>query len=96
MNFFKTKKVTEVSNINEDQNIIDMWQHNSWGDLVDWVNWDKRILSGFLRNKPKNGDILRCKMNSGKIARFTIKNVEYKSDPRDMFFAEADDLGYEE
>ena len=33
----------------------------------------------------REGDTLRIRMESGKIARFIVREIEYFSDPRDMF-----------
>lgn len=87
-----SKKASDVGQVRT----ISMWEHSGWGDYIDWSSWEERSLYGHMKDRPRNGDILRCKMESGKIATFVIKNVVYKSDPRDMFFAEAEDVGYED
>lgn len=33
-------------------------------------------------------------MQSGRVARFKIKEVEYTLDPKDMLFATLEDVGY--
>lgn len=71
-----------------------MWEHSSWGNSIFWIDWDKRKVSGFLPNIPKKGDILQCKMESGKIAQFKFELVEVMNDPKDQFFALVSDLDY--
>ena len=75
--------------------IISMWEHSCWGNSIYFTDWDNRRVTGHLTPTPKEGDILRCKMKSGKIARFKFKKVDVMSDPRDQFFATVSDLEYE-
>ena len=74
--------------------IINMQDHNCWGNCVDWFNWDTREVVGHLPTIPDIGDELRSKMDSGKIARFRIESVRQQTDPNDMFFATVSDIGY--
>ena len=74
--------------------IINMWDHNGWGNSVRWFDWDKRHVYGHLQNRPKVGDELRCEMESGQIARFLFTSVELQTNPNDMFFAYLTDIGY--
>jgi len=69
-------------------------EHTGWGNAISWHDYDKRRLYGFLSRLPQNGDEIHFKMKSGKIARFAVQNVEYCDDPRDMWFADAVDIGY--
>ena len=75
--------------------IISMWEHSGWGDSIYFTDWDKRRVAGHLTPTPKEGDIIRCKMESGKIARFKFDKVDVMSDTKDQFFATVSDLGYE-
>ena len=75
--------------------IFSMWEHSSWGNSIYFTDWDKRRIAGHLTPLPKVGDVLRCKMKSGKIARFKFEVVDVLSDPRDQFFATVSFLGYE-
>lgn len=42
----------------------------------------------------KDGDALTLKMNSGRIGKFEVSEVEYKSNPRDLWKLEAKFIGY--
>jgi hypothetical protein len=42
----------------------------------------------------KKDDIVLLAMQSGKVARWRINEIEYKRDPHDMFFARASLVGY--
>jgi len=75
--------------------IISMWEHSGWGNSIFFTDWDKRTVAGHLNPTPKKGDILRCKMESGKIARFEFAEVDVMSDPKDQFFAKMSDMEYE-
>ena len=75
--------------------VISMWEHSEWGNSIYFTDWYKRRVAGHLKPVPKEGDILRSKMESGKIARFKFENVDVMSNPRDQFFATVSDLEYE-
>lgn len=75
--------------------IISMWEHSGWGNSINWMDWDKRKVYGHMTPTPKKGDILRAKMESGKIARFEFKEVDVMRDPSDQFFGTVSDLEYE-
>lgn len=75
---------------------ITLSEHKSWGDDIFWSSFDERRLSGWMRERPAVGDIIRAEMRSGHIARFRVTTVKLMSDPPDMFFATVTDLGYEE
>ena len=74
--------------------IINIWEHNGWGNSIRWLDWDNRRLSGHLSTPPSVGDEVRSKMDTGKIARFLITAVKRLEDPPDMFFANVSDIGY--
>lgn len=95
MNLLKklfTKKVKEIPKTGR---VINMWEHDGWGDSIYFNNWEERQIVGWMMDRPKIGDILRSKMESGKIARFQVVSVDLKTDPHDMFFAKLKDLNYE-
>jgi hypothetical protein len=75
--------------------VISVWMHNAWGNSIFFLDWERRRVSGHLKEIPEEGDILRAKMDSGKIARFQFVEVKRMHDPRDMFFATVSDLEYE-
>lgn len=74
--------------------VINLWEHNSWGNNVYFFDYDERKLVGWLTPLPKVGDEVRSKMQSRKIARFEIISIDVKKDPPDMFFAIVKDIGY--
>lgn len=73
---------------------IQQWNHQNWGNRIGFLDFGKRELVGWMDPKPEDGDILEVIMASGKIALFEITQIEYVSDPKDMFFAKAEDIGY--
>ena len=74
--------------------ILNMWEHNGWGDCVHWSDFESRRISGHLQERLKTDDEIRSKMESGKIARFKVKSVEQMTDPPDQFFATLSYIGY--
>jgi len=71
-----------------------MENHQGWGNRIGWSDFEKRRISAHTSPRPDEGDELRVKMQSGKIARFALIDIDYMSDPRDMWFATAYDIGY--
>lgn len=74
--------------------VWNMWEHQGWGDRISWSFYDKRRVDAHTTPRPVVGDEIRDKMASGKIARFVIRDIEYVSDPNDMWFAKLEDIGY--
>ena len=77
--------------------IINIWEHKFWGDNIGWTDWQSRKIYGF--SQPYLYDEkteFREQMQSRKVARFKPKKIDYELDPKDMFFAELEDLGYVE
>jgi len=72
-----------------------MWDHTTWGDRLAWSDVESRRLVGWMYSKPHVGDEIQARMHSGKVGRFIVTGVEYCRDPRDMFFATVEDIGYE-
>ena len=81
-------------NTSQPNRIIRMWEHRCWGDSIRWIDADSRRLTGWLTPLPKVNDELHCDMRSGKTGRFRITKVKYCTDPSDMFFADAEWMGY--
>lgn len=79
----------------EPKRIIKMCDHQSWGNNIFWSDYSKGRLTGWMFPKPKVGDIVRCQMKSGKIARFEITKIEHAHNVNDMFFADTKPLYYE-
>lgn len=72
---------------------------NSKEHFIDGVNvffydWDNRRISGWSFSV-KEGDIIKSKMQSGKIALFKVTKISRMGDPRDQFFGYVEDVGYE-
>lgn len=78
--------------------IIDMQNHNGWGNNISWSSWEKRRIYGHVSwaIKSQIGDEIRCLSESGQTMRFKVKSVETPGDPKDMFFATLEDIGYVE
>jgi hypothetical protein len=74
--------------------IIEMWEHTVFGNTIRFFNFEHRRLVGWLDPKPKVGDEVRTKMESGRIGCFEISKIEPTGNPEDMFFADVKDLGY--
>lgn len=65
-----------------------------WGNSITWLEtpnseeWDSGRITGWTHPRPNEGDILFVSMKSGKVAQYILHNVDYMSDPNDMFFAD--------
>lgn len=75
--------------------VYDASKHTGWGNSIDWSDYDNRRVVGWLHRKPVVGDEILFRMKSGKTSRYAVLKVEYCGDPRDMFFADVMDIGYE-
>lgn len=82
----------EVENPNPQ--IYNMRKCRSWGNAINWLNFDTRCVSGHQYRIPKVGDFLIAEMTSGKLYKFKFIKVEQCRDPKDMFFANVKDVGY--
>lgn len=78
----------------KNKRIFQAWEHTGWGNTIKIFDWDERQLVGWLTPMPNEGDEVRIKMESGKVARFEITKMEPCGDPVDMFFADVKDVGY--
>lgn len=74
--------------------IINIWEHKMWGDNIQWQNWEKRVIVGWLTPAPQVGGEVRAKLESGKVGCFKIESIDQMRDPGDMFFATLSDIGY--
>lgn len=74
--------------------VIDMTKTRTWGHNVEWSDWEKGRVYGWLTPKPVPGDELRCNMQSGKILRARFDKMEDASGVDDMFFADMSLIGY--
>lgn len=92
--FFHNKKTPIKHDIIQTGEIINLWEHNSWGNSVYFSDFKNRKITGHLSPRPKVGDEIRSKMSNGKIGRFLVKEIEYCRDPNDMFFCNVEDFGY--
>lgn len=73
--------------------IIEGWRHKSWGDNINFFDWNTRKIYGLMTPKPKIGDEYRERTLSGQIYCFKIVAMEFPGDPHDMFFADVEDIG---
>ena len=91
----KPKRHEKLFNMRSKKQIFNIWEHREWGNSINWIDYEKRSLYGFVRNKRvKINDEFRDKMKSGKIMRYKVIKLEYKLDPSDMFFATVKDIEY--
>lgn len=76
---------------------------------MSFFSWDNRNVMGFYdqiragfygamhgqdQKQLKVGQLLRCKMESGRNAIFRLIELEYMSDPKDQYFGRVEDVGY--
>lgn len=81
-----------------------------WGNHISWLNdgvadrvglddgtvgQGHRKVYGHKSFKPRLGDLLTCQMQSGRIGIFKFVEIEYLTDPDDMFFGTVEFLEYE-
>lgn len=65
-----------------------------WGNRIEWFDFQKRKITGWKQRRPVIGDLIKCPMESGNDGLFRVTSIEYMSDPRDMFFADTEPVGY--
>ena len=68
-----------------------------WGNAIEWMDYKQQpveTIVGWKSRIPHNGDLLVCKMQSGKVGVWALEEVDPQDDPRDMFFAKARAIGY--
>lgn len=76
--------------------IWNLWEHQrGWGHNLT-LDWDHRSVIGHLPNRRhmSGDDEFRCKMESGKVARFRIRELFFYGDPPDMVRFKLEDAGY--
>jgi len=88
------KGKSKIIKLKKGKRRIKMWEHKSWGDTIAWHNFETRRLVGWLGRKPEKGDYVFGRLSRGGVFVWKIKRVERQQDPRDMFFADAKDIGY--
>jgi len=72
-----------------------IWEHRGWGNRISWIDYDCRKLVGCIRHpRVAMGDEIACEMQNERIALFRIIQVEYHTNPPDLFFAAVQDVGY--
>ena len=76
-----------LKKVKRTKKIIKMWEHESWGNNIFFNNWNNRDVVGWMPVIPEVGDILLCKMASGKVRSFEFVAIKKCYDPKDMFFA---------
>lgn len=66
-----------------------------WGDAIWFVDNAKMNRAyGWKSKRPDDGDFLLVKMESGQTGIFRFQNVDWKTDPADMFVADTLPVGY--
>lgn len=91
-NFFKRSPKAP----DREPRIITMEHHSGWGDSIYFWDFKKRRVTGHMTPKPEKGDILRCMMDSGRVARFEFVEIKHSNSVHDLFWATMKDLNYEE
>lgn len=85
---------------------------NFWGHHIEWTDFDKRSIWGHFDNArgvkafvltdapmPPSlevGSVIRGEMQSGRMALFRVTELDWQSNPHDMFFGKVEDIGYED
>lgn len=69
---------------------------NRWGHAIEWFDFDRMKVHGWLRDRPKVDTTFLAEMQSGKLARFKFIEVRYPGNPRDMFFGTVEFVEYHE
>ena len=90
------KRKQEKKSVKKYPREVNMWEYSGWGSSINWMDWSKRKIYGFMTPVIHKGDIIKDKLASGRIGVFKVVSVDRKKDPRDMFFAVVEDLGYED
>lgn len=71
---------------------------SQWGHRISFEDYDDRRVSGHVSpdDAPRvsEGDLFAYQLESGRIGVFRLVDVDHCLDPRDMFFASAEDVGY--
>lgn len=81
----------------------------TWGNNIEWDEWLTEDGPGRVHGwkevptqgpsgrhhwrRVRDGDTFAYELESGTIGVFELRNVENESDPRDMFFADAEAVG---
>ncbi len=87
--FFKKEKKEWVPG-----RVINIWEHRSWSNSINWFSYEDRKLVGHMTPKPEVNDEIRAKFESGEIGRFRIVKVEHAQTVHDMFWCKVKDVGY--
>jgi hypothetical protein len=69
-----------------------------WGNSIQWSSFGKETqgtrVHGWKTPRPNVGDWLVSDMRSGGKGVFRFMEMDYKNDPRDMFFATVEGIDY--
>lgn len=82
--------------LNPARKVYQKENYQSWGNAIYWLDkpTDYKIYGFIASPKIKEGDELRIRLSSGRIGCLIMYNIDYKNDPRDMFFANVKELGF--
>ena len=71
-----------------------------WGNAINFSDFkageEKQKVYGCKHRFPVEGDVVQVPMQSGKKGYWLFVSIEPCGDPRDMFFATVEALGYED
>lgn len=66
--------------------------NTGWGRAIHDIREGR--IGGHSTPRPNDDDIILRSMQSGKTGRYKLSKVEYCRDPQDMWFADAEFVGY--
>lgn len=72
--------------------------NNGWGNAIQFMSWEPdatghRKIYGH-KSHLEVGDWFAVELKSGKIGVLEVRELEWESDPPDMFFGKACDVGF--
>lgn len=72
-----------------------------WGRALHDMGFAGKVpgsqrIGGHSSPRPEEGDVVLRRMTSGGIGRYRLSNLDLCLDPRDMWFADAEFVGYKE
>lgn len=88
----------EVTQESISRRLVHFTKENGWGDAIRFMEWEPdqnghRRIYGH-KGRIEVGDWFAQEMKSGRIGILEIVELEWKSDPPDMFFGKACDVGF--
>lgn len=79
--------------INEETSVFHEMYTGIWGNDIEFFDHAERRVVGWKTPKVKVGEFLKMKQKDGSTFVFKIIEVEYQSNPKDMFWSTVQDVG---